>query len=187
MHCSWELSKITWDNPNESWKIHAQKPIVTSIRVPWLAVVISADMFVSVNKKTIIHPLYKAGLSIVKGLPEEARLYSDGWSCWYTRVGYRKPYVRRGAASVYYREFQVPIAGNEGSPFRSHTPSGKLLIIISRHAMPFEPCRGIANSCICSTLLKSSKRCDIQVCAPRAVAIITQQNTKRINPTPPDF
>ena len=39
---------------------------------------ISADMFESVNKKTLIHPLYKVGISIVKGLPEEARLNSDG-------------------------------------------------------------------------------------------------------------
>jgi hypothetical protein len=39
---------------------------------------IPADMFESVNKKTLIHPLYKVGSSIVKGLPEEARLNSDG-------------------------------------------------------------------------------------------------------------
>jgi hypothetical protein len=39
---------------------------------------ISADMLESVNKKTLIHPLYKVGISIVKGLPEEARLNSDG-------------------------------------------------------------------------------------------------------------
>ena len=39
---------------------------------------ISADMFESVNKKTLIHPLYKVGFLIVKRLPEEARLNSDG-------------------------------------------------------------------------------------------------------------
>ena len=39
---------------------------------------IPADMFESVNKKTLIHPLYKVGFLIVKGLPEEARLNSDG-------------------------------------------------------------------------------------------------------------
>ena len=39
---------------------------------------ISADMFESVNKKTLIHPLYKVVFSIVKGLPEELRLNSDG-------------------------------------------------------------------------------------------------------------
>ena len=92
---------------------------------------IAADMFESVNKKTLIHPLYKVGFLIVKGLPEEARLNSDGWSCWYTRIGYRKTCYRRGAASVYDREFCDPIAVNEGSPFRSHTPSGKLVKVIS--------------------------------------------------------
>jgi len=35
-------------------------------------------MFESVNKKTVIHPLYEVGFSIVNGLPEEARLNSDG-------------------------------------------------------------------------------------------------------------
>ena len=39
---------------------------------------VSADMFESVNKETPIHPLYKVGFLIVKGLPEEARLNSDG-------------------------------------------------------------------------------------------------------------
>ena len=39
---------------------------------------ISADMFESVNKKTVVHPLFKVGLSISKRLPEEARLNSDG-------------------------------------------------------------------------------------------------------------
>ena len=39
---------------------------------------VSADMFESVNKKTLIHPLCMVGFSIVKGLPEEARLYNDG-------------------------------------------------------------------------------------------------------------
>jgi hypothetical protein len=39
---------------------------------------VTADMFESVNKKTLIHPLCKVGFSIIKGLPEEARLCSDG-------------------------------------------------------------------------------------------------------------
>jgi hypothetical protein len=39
---------------------------------------ISADMFESVNKKTVVHPLFKVGFSISKRLPEEARLNSDG-------------------------------------------------------------------------------------------------------------
>jgi len=38
-------------------------------------------MFESVNKKTLVHPLYKVGYSIVKELPEKARLYSEGRSC----------------------------------------------------------------------------------------------------------
>jgi hypothetical protein len=41
-------------------------------------VLISADMFESVNKKTLVHPLFKVGLSLLKRLPEEARLNSDG-------------------------------------------------------------------------------------------------------------
>jgi len=40
--------------------------------------VISADMFESVNKKTVVHPLFKVGLSLLKRLPEAARLNSDG-------------------------------------------------------------------------------------------------------------
>jgi len=39
---------------------------------------VSADMFESVNKKTVVHPLFKVGFSISKRLPEEARLNSDG-------------------------------------------------------------------------------------------------------------
>tara|TARA_B110000285_G_scaffold217055_1_gene264988 strand:+ start:79 stop:264 length:186 start_codon:yes stop_codon:yes gene_type:complete len=39
---------------------------------------ISADMFESVNKKTVVHPLFKVGLSLLKRLPEAARLNSDG-------------------------------------------------------------------------------------------------------------
>jgi len=39
---------------------------------------ISADMFESVNKKTVVHPLFKVGLSLLKRLPEEVRLISDG-------------------------------------------------------------------------------------------------------------
>jgi len=39
---------------------------------------ISADMFESVNKKTLVHPLFKVGFSISKRLPEAARLNSDG-------------------------------------------------------------------------------------------------------------
>ena len=35
-------------------------------------------------------------------------------------------YFRRGAASVYGREFEYPIAGSEDSPFRSHASAGKL-------------------------------------------------------------
>jgi hypothetical protein len=37
-----------------------------------------ADMFESVNKKTVVHPLFKVGLSLLKRLPEAARLNSDG-------------------------------------------------------------------------------------------------------------
>ena len=75
-----------------------------------IAVGLSADMFESVNKKTLVHPLFKVGLSLLKRLPEEARLNSDGWSCWYTQAGYRKTCFRRGASSVYNREFKIPIA-----------------------------------------------------------------------------
>jgi hypothetical protein len=39
---------------------------------------IAADMFESVNKKTVVHPLFKIGLSLLKRLPEKARLNSDG-------------------------------------------------------------------------------------------------------------
>jgi hypothetical protein len=39
---------------------------------------ISADMFESVNKKTVVHPLFKVGFSLLKRLPEEVRLISDG-------------------------------------------------------------------------------------------------------------
>jgi len=35
-------------------------------------------MFESVNKKTLIHPLYKVGFLIANRLPEELRLNSDG-------------------------------------------------------------------------------------------------------------
>jgi len=38
----------------------------------------SADMFESVNKKTVVHPLFKVCLSLLKRLPEAARLNSDG-------------------------------------------------------------------------------------------------------------
>ncbi len=44
----------------------------------WVIVVLSADMFESVNKKTLVHPLHKVGFLITKRLPEEARLNSDG-------------------------------------------------------------------------------------------------------------
>ena len=52
--------------------------MILLIPIPGAKLHVSADMFESVNKKTLIHPLYKVGLSIVKGLPEEARLNSDG-------------------------------------------------------------------------------------------------------------
>jgi len=39
---------------------------------------LSADMFESVNKKTVVHPLFKVGLSLLKRLPEAVRLNSDG-------------------------------------------------------------------------------------------------------------
>jgi len=39
---------------------------------------IPADMFESVNKKTVVHPLFKVGLSLLERLPEAARLNSDG-------------------------------------------------------------------------------------------------------------
>jgi len=39
---------------------------------------IATDMFESVNKKTVVHPLFKVGLSLLKRLPEAARLNSDG-------------------------------------------------------------------------------------------------------------
>jgi hypothetical protein len=39
---------------------------------------ITADMFESVNKKTVVHPLFKVSLSLLKRLPEAARLNSDG-------------------------------------------------------------------------------------------------------------
>jgi len=41
-------------------------------------ILLSADMFESVNKKTVVHPLCKVGFLIANRLPEEARLYSDG-------------------------------------------------------------------------------------------------------------
>jgi len=37
-----------------------------------------ADMFESVNKKTVVHPFCKVGFFIANRLPEELRLNSDG-------------------------------------------------------------------------------------------------------------
>ena len=50
---------------------------------------------------------YKVSLQV----PKRGATLSDGGSCWYTRVGYRKTCIRRGAASVYVREFYIPLAG----------------------------------------------------------------------------
>mgnify|MGYP006897439331 CR=1 FL=1 len=55
---------------------------------------------------------------------------NDGRALWYSRVGYRLTWLRRGAASVYEREFEYPIAASEDSPFRSHAPAGKLEYIM---------------------------------------------------------
>jgi hypothetical protein len=44
----------------------------------WCIMQITADMFESANKKTVVHPLFKVGFSLLKRLPEEARLNSDG-------------------------------------------------------------------------------------------------------------
>jgi len=65
-------------------------------------------MFESVNKKTLVHPFSKVGFSVANRLPEELRLNSDGWSCKYTRVGYRKTCVRLGAASAIIESFRIP-------------------------------------------------------------------------------
>ena len=43
-------------------------------------------------------------------IPKRGATLSDGWSCWYSRVGYRKTCIRRGAASVYVQEFYIPLA-----------------------------------------------------------------------------
>jgi len=49
-------------------------------------------------------PLFEKGLIERKLNPgfEEAEHFDDGRSCWYTRVGYRMTYFRRGAASLYF-------------------------------------------------------------------------------------
>ena len=47
---------------------------ISSFPIIRLPLTLSADMFESVNKKTVVHPFCKVGFSVVKGLPEEARL-----------------------------------------------------------------------------------------------------------------
>jgi hypothetical protein len=39
---------------------------------------LTADMFESVNKKTVVHPFCKVGFCKLNRLPEELRLNSDG-------------------------------------------------------------------------------------------------------------
>ena len=58
--------------------IFGVKPVISSIPVFRAELHVSADMFESVNKKTVVHPLFKVGLSLLKRLPEAARLNSDG-------------------------------------------------------------------------------------------------------------
>ena len=64
--------------PTESAKIKAKKIVTPSVPSFSVKVVISADMFESVNKKTLVHPFCKVGFLIANRLPEELRFNSDG-------------------------------------------------------------------------------------------------------------
>ena len=61
--------------------------------------------------KTSIHASF-INLIIKKGyffvlvlLTEAGSSSNDGWSLWYSRIGYRMTWFRRGAAHIYEREF----------------------------------------------------------------------------------
>jgi hypothetical protein len=42
-----------------------KKPVISSIPFLRAELHVSADMFESVNKKTVVHPLFKVGLSLL--------------------------------------------------------------------------------------------------------------------------
>jgi len=51
--------------------------------------------------------------------------FDDGWSLWYSRVGYRQTWLRRGAALSAIREFDLQVLSNrvtEDSPDRGCAP-----------------------------------------------------------------
>jgi len=71
-------------------------------------------MFESVNKKTVVHPLFKVGLSLFKRLPEAARLNSDRWSCWYTRINkyeYTKRWIKSAEDFIKYTATKSSMSG----------------------------------------------------------------------------
>ena len=49
--------------------------------------------------------------------------------------------VRRGAASLYGREFMYSLSSNEGSPFRYHAPSVSLGTLVFMQLSPASLCR----------------------------------------------